>query len=83
MSKVKPGGTLVYKDMCLRPWWMAQANRLQDLVVAREWINYAPIQSVESWAADGGMRIVLREDHSRLWCGHELRVMIKDGAARA
>ncbi|MGA2883067.1 MAG: class I SAM-dependent methyltransferase [Bryobacteraceae bacterium] len=83
MSKVKPGGTLVYKDMCLRPWWMAQANRLQDLVVAREWIQYAPIQSVESWAADGGMRVVVREDLSRLWCGHELRVMIKEGAPSA
>jgi 2-polyprenyl-3-methyl-5-hydroxy-6-metoxy-1,4-benzoquinol methylase len=24
ISKVKPGGTLVYKDMCLRPWWKAR-----------------------------------------------------------
>jgi 2-polyprenyl-3-methyl-5-hydroxy-6-metoxy-1,4-benzoquinol methylase len=83
VSKVKQGGTLVYKDMCLRPWWMAQANRLQDLVVAREWIHYAPVQAVENWAASEGMRVVLREDVSRLWCGHELRVMIRESAPSA
>ena len=82
-SKVKPGGALIYKDMCLRPWWMAQANRLQDLVVAREWIHYVPVQALEDWAASDGMRVVLREDMSRLWSGHELRVMIRDTATDA
>ena len=62
LSKVKPGGTLIYKDMCLHPWWMAQANRLQDLVVAREWIHYVPIQTVEDWATSEGLRVTLRED---------------------
>ena len=75
ISKVKPGGTLVYKDMCLRPWWKAQANRLQDLIVARELISYVPIETVESWANAEGMQVVLSEDVSRFWCGHELRVM--------
>jgi hypothetical protein len=62
---------------------MAQANRLQDLAVAREWINYIPVQAVEDWAASHGMRVVLREDMSRLWCGHELRVMIRESATGA
>jgi len=77
LSKVGRDGILVYKDMCRRPWWRAQANRLQDLVIAREWIHYVPIQSVEKWAGDEGMKVVVRQDMSRFWCGHELRVMTK------
>jgi 2-polyprenyl-3-methyl-5-hydroxy-6-metoxy-1,4-benzoquinol methylase len=77
LSKVGPGGTLVYKDMCRSPWWRAQANRLQDLVIARQWIHYVPIQLVERWAANEGMHVVVREDMNRLWCGHELRVMTR------
>jgi 2-polyprenyl-3-methyl-5-hydroxy-6-metoxy-1,4-benzoquinol methylase len=79
ISKVKPEGTLVYKDMCLRPWWKAQANRLQDLIVARELINYVPVETVENWAGAEGMQVVLSEDMSRFWCGHELRVMRRPG----
>ena len=75
VSKVKPGGTLIHKDMCLQPWWMAQANRLQDLLVARQWINYARVQVVEEWATSEGLRVVLRENIKRMWCGHELRLM--------
>jgi len=75
ISKVRPGGHLVYKDMCLRPWWKAQANRLQDLIIAREWITYVPVLTVENWARTEGMSVTASEDIGRLWCGHELRVM--------
>ena len=75
ISKVRPGGILVYKDMCLRPWWKAQANRLHDLVIAREMISYVPVATVEQWAQPHGMRVMAREDVSRFWYGHELRVM--------
>jgi 2-polyprenyl-3-methyl-5-hydroxy-6-metoxy-1,4-benzoquinol methylase len=77
LSKVGSGGVLVYKDMCRSPWWRAQANRLQDLLIAREWIHYVPIQDVERWAADEGMQVIVHEDMSRFWCGHELRVMTR------
>jgi cyclopropane fatty-acyl-phospholipid synthase-like methyltransferase len=80
ISKVKSTGVLVYKDMCRRPWWRAQANRLHDLVIARESINYAPVATVENWAAAQGMRVIAREDLNRLWYGHELRAMrFQDG----
>jgi 2-polyprenyl-3-methyl-5-hydroxy-6-metoxy-1,4-benzoquinol methylase len=75
ISKVKPSGIFVYKDMCLRPWWKAQANRLHDLVIARESISYVPVETVEQWARLQGMRVIAREDLSRFWYGHELRVM--------
>jgi 2-polyprenyl-3-methyl-5-hydroxy-6-metoxy-1,4-benzoquinol methylase len=74
-SKVKQNGILVYKDMSLRPWWKAQANRLHDLVLARETISYVPVATVEHWASLKGMRVIAREDISRLWYAHELRVM--------
>ena len=73
--RVKPGGMLLYKDMCRRPLWRAWANRLHDLVVARQWINYAAVQDVERWASEAGMRVVERERINRLWYGHELRRM--------
>lgn len=75
ISKVKPGGLLIYKDMCMRPWWKAQANRLHDLLVARQFISYAPVQQVEQWATEAGMRVILREDISRYCYGHELRLL--------
>jgi 2-polyprenyl-3-methyl-5-hydroxy-6-metoxy-1,4-benzoquinol methylase len=75
ISKVKGGGTLVYKDMCHRPRWKAQANRLHDLLLARQRISYVPVHTVEHWAGLEGMQVLHREDISRLWYGHELRVM--------
>src|ERR1035438_8838493 len=75
ISKVKPGGVLIYKDMCMRPWWKSQANRLHDLVVARQLLTYAPVQAVEQWANEEGMRVILREDISRFCYGHELRML--------
>jgi len=74
-SKVRRGGTFVYKDMCSRPWWRAQANRLHDLVIAQERISYVPVSTVEQWAASNQMEIVASENLNRLWYGHELRVM--------
>jgi 2-polyprenyl-3-methyl-5-hydroxy-6-metoxy-1,4-benzoquinol methylase len=74
ITKLKPGGTLVYKDMCLSPWWRAEANRLHDFVIARERITYVPIQKVEEWAAAQDMEIVARGYETRLWYGHELCV---------
>ena len=74
VSKVKHGGVMVYKDMCLRPWWKAQMNRLHDLVLAREFINYVPIQQVVQWAGELQMSVIVQEDVSRYWHGHELLV---------
>lgn len=72
--KVKPGGTFLYKDMVGRPRWRALANRMHDLVLARQWIHYVSAGDVESWAADEGMNLARSELINRLWYGHELRV---------
>ncbi len=77
MERLVPGGVLIYKDMVRRPLWRATANRLHDLMLARQWIRYEPIENVEAWACeDGGGRgeLIRSERGSRWWYGHELRV---------
>ena len=73
-SRVAPGGILLYKDMCRRPRWRAAANRLHDLLLARQWIHYLPIEQVEQWATEDGLRLEHAERINMLWYGHELRV---------
>ena len=73
-----PGGHLIYKDMCRRPVWRALANRLHDLLVARQWIHYVPLERVETWAAECGLRLLHNERINRLWYGHELLVFRRD-----
>ncbi len=72
--RVAPGGVLIYKDMCRAPLWRAAANRLHDLVLARQWISYAPVEQVEVWARAAGLEVERRAEFNRLWYGHELRV---------
>jgi len=72
---VPPGGLLVYKDMARRPRWRALANRLHDLVMARQWIHYLPIERVMAVAKAQGLTLVRRQDTA---CGcyqHELAVL--------
>jgi 2-polyprenyl-3-methyl-5-hydroxy-6-metoxy-1,4-benzoquinol methylase len=70
-SHVGAGGIMLYKDMARRPFWRAWANRLHDLLSAREWINYAPIEDVISWAGAAGLRLEQRGAANMLWYGHE------------
>lgn len=79
VSRVKPGGVLLYKDMAPRPRWRAWANQLHDLAVARQWVRLEPISNVELWAADSGLSLDRSERILRMWYVHELRVWKKPG----
>lgn len=79
IQKTPPGGLLVYKDMARRPVWRAAANRVHDLALARQWINYFPIQWVEQRAIEQGLELVRSEDRAMLWYAHELRVFTRPG----
>jgi 2-polyprenyl-3-methyl-5-hydroxy-6-metoxy-1,4-benzoquinol methylase len=74
VSHLKRGGVLLYKDMCDSPFWLAIPNRIHDLLLARQWIHYVPVEQVEAWAANLGLSLVHREQVRRYWYGHELRV---------
>ena len=77
-ARVRPKGLLVYKDMCERPWWKAWGNRLHDLLLARQWIQYVPLAEVIGWAAEAGFTVLRKEEYTRFWYGHELLVLRRD-----
>ena len=55
-DRVRLGGLLIYKDTASAPAWAAWVNRLHDLVLARQWIHYAPIADVEAIAGRAARR---------------------------
>jgi 2-polyprenyl-3-methyl-5-hydroxy-6-metoxy-1,4-benzoquinol methylase len=74
VSKLRPGGRLIYKDISARPRWRMWANQLHDLLVARQWVHVAPIHRVEEWARAQHLKAVHSAYIPRLWYGHDLRV---------
>jgi 2-polyprenyl-3-methyl-5-hydroxy-6-metoxy-1,4-benzoquinol methylase len=76
-KRVRAGGSLVYKDMCVSPWWRAWANRLHDLIMARQLIHHEPVTNIEKWAGSNKLTLETQRDISLLWYGHELRVFRK------
>ncbi len=76
-TRLRSGGLFVYKDMVDAPAWKALGNRFHDLVLARDWIAYEPVEAVEAACAERGLSLVSAQDETRLWYGHELRVFMK------
>ena len=77
VALVRPGGSLLYKDMAPRPRLFALWNQMHDLVMAREWIRLQPIAVVEEWAAGNALRLERSEALQRVLYSHELRVWSK------
>jgi 2-polyprenyl-3-methyl-5-hydroxy-6-metoxy-1,4-benzoquinol methylase len=71
---VRPGGLLLYKDMCDSPAWRAWGNRLHDLLLARQWIHYAPLETIESIAVASDLRLIHKDSYTRFFYGHEVLV---------
>jgi len=74
VDKVPPGGKLLYKDIASTPHWKAIANKLHDLVLAREWINYVPIESIIQWGVEGGLKVTEKSHFEMLWYSHDYLV---------
>jgi len=77
VARIKPGGILLYKDMVERPWWQAWANRMHDLLLARQWIHYVPLSQIKCWAEEAGLVMDHQARYSRFVYGHELLVYKK------
>ena len=73
-ERVRPGGRLIYKDMARRPVVMALANRMHDLVLARQWIQYFPIEQAAEALRGAGGRVVHQQAWRRCVYAHELIV---------
>lgn len=71
-SVVRPGGLLLFKDIGNKPHWRATANRLHDLVLARQWIHYLSLACVVAEVERVGLKLVEAARFDRLWYGHEL-----------
>jgi 2-polyprenyl-3-methyl-5-hydroxy-6-metoxy-1,4-benzoquinol methylase len=69
------GGRLIIKDMVHRPIWRATANRLHDLVMARQWVHHLQPGIVADWCLQNGMRLVHQTSANTLWYGHWMLVL--------
>ncbi len=78
VARLKPGGIFIYKDMAQHPLWRSWANRLHDLILAKQWIHYLTLDSVEKLAAEAGLRLITKSSENRLWYRHELAVFQLD-----
>lgn len=65
-----PGARLVIKDMVVTPRWRALANRLHDLLMARQWVHHVAPEQVEAWISDPDFRCVHRSRADLFWYGH-------------
>jgi 2-polyprenyl-3-methyl-5-hydroxy-6-metoxy-1,4-benzoquinol methylase len=77
VSRVSPGGYLLYKDMCHKPFWKATANQLHDLVLARQWIHSVPMDRVKQWGLSLGLQLFNESNYSVIAYGHEKLVFKK------
>lgn len=73
--RVAPGGALLYKDLAPRPWWRAFANRVHDLAVSRQWVQYVELDAVRRWAGESGLLPERDVPLPRLWYAHHLLVL--------
>ena len=76
-ARVPPGGRFLDKDMVARPLWRGFANRLHDLILARQWIHYVPVDRVDrviEWADKSGLRLVDRRVVNTFWYVHEFAI---------
>jgi cyclopropane fatty-acyl-phospholipid synthase-like methyltransferase len=77
-ANVSRDGKLIYKDMCRAPTWRASANRLHDLLKAKQWIHYRAVEDIESWARAQGFQLLASQTINIYYYGHELRVFQRE-----
>ncbi len=78
-SRLKRGGLLLYKDMAQYPLWRAWANRVHDMIVVREWINYVAMADVDRHMAGLGMVAQTAGSAQRYVYAHEWRLFRRPG----
>jgi 2-polyprenyl-3-methyl-5-hydroxy-6-metoxy-1,4-benzoquinol methylase len=68
------GGRLLIKDMVARPRWRSAANRVHDLVMARQWVHHLDPDAVERMMTQAGLRCTHRSHKNLWWYGHWTRL---------
>lgn len=74
-QRVQPGGILIYKDIDAGDKPRALANRLHDMILAREWIHYRPLTWVRIQLEQAGLIYESDGRINMLWYGHQWLIM--------
>ena len=77
LNKIKPGGTLIIKDMSTKPWYFAIMNTIHDLIFANQLIHYFPFNELIQIIKKNGFEIKEINSKILLWYSHEWVVAIK------
>lgn len=77
LNKIKPGGTLIIKDMSTKPWYFAIMNTIHDLIFANQLIHYFPFNELIQIIKKNGFEIKEINSKILLWYAHEWVVAIK------
>ena len=78
LNKIKPGGTLLIKDMSTKPWYFALMNIIHDLVFANQLIRYFPFDELVKIIEKNGFQILETNSKILLWYSHEWLVAKKN-----
>ena len=81
-ARVRDGGLLLYKDMAADPWWCGLGNRLHDLILAQQWIDYCPLPFVYAALAAARMTRVHHDEWRKYWYMHQFTVFRKGRQGR-
>ena len=74
---LRPGGTLLYKDIGTRPRWRAAASWLHDILLSGDNVSFTPVPTINAWATAAGLKLRHHESINMWWYGHELSVFDK------
>jgi 2-polyprenyl-3-methyl-5-hydroxy-6-metoxy-1,4-benzoquinol methylase len=78
ISRVKPGGIFIYKDMSTKPMFYALINRIHDLILAKQWIHYLSLEKVLEVFNKEGFSLIQSEDILKGCYHHNLLVFKKN-----
>jgi len=76
-ARVKPGGLFIYKDIAETPVFYSITNRVHDLIFARQWVNYFPIEKLKVTLLDSGFENIGQITRTMYWYKHELIVFTR------
>jgi 2-polyprenyl-3-methyl-5-hydroxy-6-metoxy-1,4-benzoquinol methylase len=78
LISINPGRTIIFKDVSPRPFWMAAASVLHDLLLSGQWISIPDEHEVRTWFEAEGLLVVEQRRLDTLWYSHYLVVAEKD-----
>ena len=76
-SKLRPGGTLIYKDISAKHLFWRFFNTLHDLAKAREFVNYVSDARLMNAARQAGLEHCVTSYVRKLWYMHVIYILRK------